>query len=143
MIRFVASSEYDLIDAQIMDALEKNCKATYKDIAEYVNLSIPRVYERIKKLEEKGFIKGYHAEIDFQRLGYAIHAFVLVRPDKYVGKMTEQLKQIECVHDLWLVSGEYDYLLEVYTKDANELNALVNDLYNMIGRTRTLLVMKH
>ena len=53
------------------------------------------------------------------------------------------LKEMECVHDLWVLSGEYHYMLEVYAKDISNLNNLAADLYARIGRTQTVLVMEH
>ena len=143
MMRYDISPETDSIDIKIIEELTKNSKITCKDLSDRVNLSIPRVYERTKKLEERGIIAGYHTEIDLKKLGYGIHAFILVKTDKYVGDMFHTLKEMEYVHDLWVLSGEYHYMLEVYVKDISNLNNLAADLYSRIGRTQTVLVMEH
>ena len=143
MMRYDISPETDSIDIKIIEELTKNSKITCKDLSDRVNLSIPRVYERTKKLEERGIIAGYHAEIDLKKLGYGIHAFILVKTDKYVEDMFHTLKEMEYVHDLWVLSGEYHYMLEVYVKDISNLNNLAADLYSRIGRTQTVLVMEH
>ena len=57
--------------------------------------------------------------------------------------MFHTLKEMEYVHDLWVLSGEYHYMLEVYVKDISNLNNLAADLYSRIGRTQTVLVMEH
>lgn len=143
MMRYDISPKTDSIDIKIIEELTKNSKITCKDLSDRVNLSIPRVYERTKKLEERGIIAGYHAEIDLKKLGYGIHAFILVKTDKYVGDMFHTLKEMEYVHDLWVLSGEYHYMLKVYVKDISNLNNLAADLYSRIGRTQTVLVMEH
>lgn len=79
MMRYDISPETDSIDIKIIEELAKNSKITCKDLSDRVNLSIPRVYERTKKLEERGIIAGYHAKIDLEKLGYEIHAFILVK----------------------------------------------------------------
>lgn len=66
MMRYDISPETDSIDIKIIEELTKNSKITCKDLSDRVNLSIPRVYERTKKLEERGIIAGYHAEIDLK-----------------------------------------------------------------------------
>ncbi|MEG1911180.1 MAG: Lrp/AsnC family transcriptional regulator [Cloacibacillus sp.] len=143
MIRYDISPDNDDIDNEIISELAKNCKITCKALSERVNISIPRIYERTKKLEEKGYIKGYHAEIDFKQLGYQVHTFVLIKTDKYVGAMLNELKKIDFVYDVWVVSGEYHYMLDVYTQNMDDLFSLLDYLYNNIGRTQTLFVMEH
>lgn len=143
MIRYDITPDTDSIDIKIIEELTKNSKITCKELSNRVNLSIPRVYERVKRLEERAVIEGYHAKVDLKKLGYGIHAFILVKTDKYVGDMFHTLKEMEYVHDLWVLSGEYHYMLEVYVKDIGNLNNLAADLYSRIGRTQTVLVMEH
>ncbi len=143
MIRYDISHDNDSVDCKIIEELVRNSKITCKLLSERINISVPRVYERIRRLEEKGLIKKYSAEIDFKQLGYSIRAFILIKTDKYVGSIRTELSDLDFVYDVWVVSGEFHYMLEVYTKSMDELSALAGNLYNNIGRTQTLFVMEH
>ncbi len=141
MIRYDITPDTDSIDIKIIEELTNNSKITCKELSDRVNLSIPRVYERVKRLEERAVIEGYHAKIDLKKLGYGIHAFILIKTDKYVGSMSAMLRETEYVYDLWVLSGECNYMLEVYVKEMDDLSRLANDLYSKIGRTHTFIVM--
>ena len=67
----------------------------------------------------------------------------MIKTDKYVGSIRTELSDLDFVYDVWVVSGEFHYMFEVYTKRMDELSALAGNLYNNIGRTQTLFVMEH
>lgn len=118
----------DKIDYKILQCLEENSRSTAKDISNEVNLSIPAVSERIRKLECSGTIEKYTLKINRKQLGYTLLAFVYVNIDyekniqaarKSIIAMPEVL---ECHH----MAGEYDYLLKVLLKDTEELEYFIS-----------------
>ena len=127
----------DEIDFKIVNALKDNARMSYKKLGEQVALSTPAVYERTKRLEEKGAILEYRTEIDYSKFGYGIHAFILLKEDNVFRKAPEFLTQLECVKNCWIVSGEYDYMIEVHIENNKELDAMIDELYLKIGRTST------
>jgi Lrp/AsnC family leucine-responsive transcriptional regulator len=132
--------ELDPIDHSILNILELDARASYTSIGQRVGLSTPSVIERVRKLEERGVIRGYRAEIDYCKAGFPIHAFIWIKQDKYYYGIPKQINDMEKVYSFWMVSGYYDYLLEVFLQDSNELNDLLEDLYR-IGRTYTMLIL--
>ncbi len=140
-MRKPSPSDMDEIDLKIIEELKNNCKISYKNLGEKVQMSTPTVYERTKKLEERGIIQGYQASINYAQLGYTIHALILVKVDNYTIGIPKFLDKIKEVHNFWIVSGEFSYVVEVYTQDIDELNALVDRLYHRIGRTTLMLIL--
>ncbi|MEG2185540.1 MAG: Lrp/AsnC family transcriptional regulator, partial [Cloacibacillus sp.] len=123
----------DEIDFKMAEILQHNSRISYKNLGETVGLSTPAVFERMRKLEEKGVIQGYNTDIDYCKLGYSIHAFILLSDDRCTDGTPKILDGMENIYQFWMVSGSYDYMLEVYLANNRELNDLLDELYK-IGR---------
>jgi len=130
----------DATDHKILEILRENARASYTSISQKVSLSTPAVLERIRRLEENGVILGYRTEVDNEKTGYPIHAFILIKQDKYIYGIPKILSGIEAISSFWMVSGEYDYLLEVFLETTSDLNDLLEELYK-IGRTYTMMCL--
>lgn len=137
----------DGIDAEILDKLQSNARSTQADIARGVGLAPSAVLERIRKLEARGVIRGYTADLDPHALNRPMLAFVAVRSaeapsDDVVARELARLEEVLEVHH---VAGEDCYLVKVRTKDAEALGLL---LRTTIGRipgvrsTRTTIVLE-
>lgn len=133
----------DEMDFKIANALRENARMSYKQLGETISLSTPAAYERTKKLEEREVILDYRAEVDYSKFGYGIHAFVLLKDDKMFGPGPDYLTNLEYVQNCWIVSGEYDYMIEVYVQNGDELDLIIHNLYGKIGRTYTLLIVRN
>lgn len=131
--------DLDETDLNILNVLERDARASYTSIGQKVGLSTPSVIERIRKLEDKGVIKGYKTEIDYCKAGFPIHVFICIKQDNYIHGIPKMINAMDNVSSFWMISGDHDYMLEVFLRDNNELNDLLDDLYK-IGRTRTMLV---
>jgi len=113
----------DSIDVQILDILQKEGRIQRNKIAEQVNLTIPAVSERMRKLEKKGIIEGYHAKINSAAIGKDVTAFVFVMTspsknyDEFVRRSREESDIIEC-HS---ITGEGSHLLKVQTDNTSAL----------------------
>ncbi|WP_306146243.1 Lrp/AsnC family transcriptional regulator [Roseibium sp. MMSF_3412] len=70
----------DEADAKIVDALIRDGRMSLKDLAAHAGLSSPGVSERIRRLQERGVIRGFSVEIDPKALGYSLQAIVRIRP---------------------------------------------------------------
>lgn len=113
--------ELDAIDEQIISILQKQGKMNNKEVANKIGLSVTPTFERIKRLERLGVIKGYHAEINRAYLGKELQVFCQVSLkshqldilDEFERSVVE-LKEVEsCYH----VAGSVDYTLLVGVKD--------------------------
>ncbi|HVY74928.1 MAG TPA: Lrp/AsnC family transcriptional regulator, partial [Puia sp.] len=88
--------ELDHISWSIISCLQENARASYADIGRTVGLSAPAVAERMLKLEEAGVINGYHIDLNYEKAGYALKAFITFLA--HSGKLAPFLKYIGQVH---------------------------------------------
>ena len=125
-------TEVDAVDRKILRLLATDGRSSYQAVADEVGLSRPAVMERLKRLEEAGYITGYGARVDRAKAGFPVTAFVAVRygTSDYVGdepRMRELEKQpgvLECHH----VAGEDCYILKVAAPDLESLQGLLRDI---------------
>lgn len=130
----------DSVDEKIIQLLQKNARISIKDIASQVFLSSPAVTARIERLEKIGIIRGYHAQIDPEALGYRIKAFVNLEMEP--SKKSEFYPYIETIPNVIecnCVTGDYAMLLQVEFWNTNELDHFVNELQRF-GKTKTQIV---
>ncbi len=111
----------DGIDREILKILETDAKTGAKSIAERLGLTKTPVYERIKRLEKEGFIKGYIAILDTDRIKPSITVFSFVSLEAQKGSfMDDFLLRIQALDEItacYVVGGEFDFLLKVTVKD--------------------------
>jgi Lrp/AsnC family transcriptional regulator, leucine-responsive regulatory protein len=137
----------DEIDTQITSILQINARETQADIARAVGLAPSAVLERIRKLEARGVIKGYGAQIDPRALGQGMLAFVAVRGSESASeeRVAQALAALPEVLEVHLVAGDDCYLIKIRSRDAEHLGLL---LRTKIGRiagvrsTRTTIVLE-
>ncbi|HHH85079.1 MAG TPA: Lrp/AsnC family transcriptional regulator [Candidatus Mcinerneyibacteriales bacterium] len=107
----------DRIDRQILNILQLNGRITNKAIAERIGLSTPAVLERIKKLENNGFIKGYKAILDPEKLGKKITAIMAITIDRKNMESLDKIRDaiISCkeIRSYYFTTGKYDFILNV------------------------------
>ena len=111
----------DRTDYKIIKALEHNGRASNALIAEQVNLSQSQCLRRIKRLEECGIIRGYRAQIDYEKMGYTVVAWTLVTISKDVPEardnVTRYLQEQEQAVSVFGVTGDVDLMVEIRAKD--------------------------
>ena len=134
----------DNIDAQILVILQNDGRIANAEIARQVGLAPSAVLERIRKLEERGVIRGYLADIDPQVLDFGLTAFVAVRTSE-CGLAEEALAAIPEVLEVHDVAGEDSYWLKIRTKDTEALGRLLREKIKPIPTvlgTRTTVVLE-
>ncbi|MCB1953663.1 MAG: Lrp/AsnC family transcriptional regulator, partial [Rhodocyclaceae bacterium] len=111
----------DKVDKKILSTLQDDARVTVAELSERVSLTSSPCWRRVKALEEAGFIRGYHAELDPRQLGYDVTAFVNVMLENHrldLGDSFEVavqgIPQVVACHN---VSGRYDFMLEVVAAD--------------------------
>lgn len=136
----------DTLDYKIIEMLSLNGRMTWAELASALNLSAPSTAERVKRLEEKGIIKGYSLRLNYQLLGYTVTAFVavtLMHP-KYIADFTAAVNNLSEIEECHHVAGDDDYLLKVRSKTTQDLDDFLNTklkLIKGISRTRTTIVL--
>ncbi len=122
----------DKVDEEIIKALIRNSRATYKEISKKIEISEVAVHKRIKKL--KSIIKAFTVLVDQKAFGKKTTALLLLRCE--VGKtreIAESLKNIQDVCEVYTTIGEYDIIAKVRTKDTQSLKQLVEKEISMIS----------
>ena len=124
-------SPLDGIDRKIVDALQRDGRASNVDLAGKVHLSAPQTLRRTRALEERGVIRGYSARVDPEALGYGVTAYVAVSiaGDQFarVREVERELAAYPQVLECHAVSGDHDYLLKVVAHDLKDLSQLLTD----------------
>lgn len=131
----------DRIGLKILAALQADARMPLSQIGRKVGLSAPAVGERMKKLEEAGVIKGYHARIAPEAVGRPVAAFISLttNPKNYkaVKQLAAEMHPVESCHH---ISGEASFVLQVRVKDLPALEAVVERL-SPFGQTHTAIVL--
>lgn len=117
----MAKIKIDATDRRLLAALQRDARLSSAQLAEGVSLSTSPCWRRVKRLEEAGVIRGYHANIDAQMLGYAVSAFVQVALEQkdtaHMQAFEVSITAFEQVIACHCVSGVFDYQLTVLATD--------------------------
>lgn len=131
--------QLDKTDLQILRILQENSKLTTKELAAHVSLSSTPVFERLKRLEQQGYIKKYVAVLDAEKLnrGFVVFCSVkLRRMNKDIAiEFTEMIRKVPEVTECYNVSGEMDYLLKIH---APNMKYYQEFLINVLGTIDSL-----
>ncbi|MDQ4143117.1 MAG: Lrp/AsnC family transcriptional regulator [Actinomycetota bacterium] len=119
----------DELDRLILGALEQNARLTYSDIGRRVGLAASSVHDRVRKLEKNGAIRGYRAEIDFDKVDLPITAFVslALRPTSPVD-IPAKISEFDLVESCYSVAGDNSYALIVRAPSTRALEELLDAL---------------
>lgn len=141
----LTSDEVDELDLRLLDALQRNARSTFAELGLLVGLRAPAVHDRVKRLEQRGFIRNYSAQLDAKRLGLNLTAFVscYTSPDCVYQEFTDALEKIPEVCEVHSVAGEETFICKVVTRSTQHLDELLARLKGMRGmaRTRTTIVL--
>ncbi|WP_445330519.1 Lrp/AsnC family transcriptional regulator [Streptomyces sp. GSL17-111] len=136
----------DAVDRQILGILQTDGRASVRAVSDRVHISRANAYARINRLVEDGVIRGFSARIDHERAGQGASAYVTLKIVQNTWRTVRaQLEQLPGATHIALVSGDFDVLLLVHTRDNRALRELVLTRIQAIPEvlsTRTLLVFE-
>lgn len=139
------TAELDDLDLQLLDALQRNARSTFAELGAIVGLKPPAVHDRVKRLEGRGFVRGYAAQLDGRRLGLELSALVscFTAPDCSYDEFTKTLAELPEVAEIHSVAGEESFVLKVMTRSTAHLDDLLTRLKAVKGmaRTKTTIVL--
>lgn len=135
----------DEIDAQVLALVQAQGRIKRSDVAEHIGLSVPAASERMRKLEERGVVTGYHATLDAKRVGFDVSAFVRIvstgseHYDAFITAVTAMPEVLE----LHSITGEGSHMVKVRVRNTGALEKLLARLQALPGvrGTQTSLVL--
>jgi DNA-binding Lrp family transcriptional regulator len=135
----------DAIDKKILRILQKNAKITNAKLSKEIGLSPAPTLERVRKLESKGIISGYHAKLDKSKIGLGVSTYVMVslkghnkkNLDSFIEKISDVDNIVECHH----ITGSGDFILKVVAKDIESYQKLMLEKVSEIEVTDSLQSM--
>jgi Lrp/AsnC family transcriptional regulator, leucine-responsive regulatory protein len=123
------SQELDHTDLVILDIIQRNPRVRHKDIAKLTHKSTSRIFDRVKRLEQEGYIKKIVAILDQKLIDKNLVAFALIKLKEHSKKTLlnfgGEIGELEEVMEAYHMSGECDFLLKVAVADMGEYNQFV------------------
>jgi Lrp/AsnC family transcriptional regulator, leucine-responsive regulatory protein len=132
----------DAIDQLLINALMEDSRRSLKALAQVSGLSAPSVSERLRRLEERGVLRGYTVEVDPRAFGYQLQAIVRIRP--LPGQLQEVERQIIAIPEFTecdKVTGEDCFIARLHVRSMEQLDTLL-DRINVLAETNTAIIKK-
>lgn len=121
----------DAIDRRILSELRDDGRITNVELARRVKISPPPCLRRVRALEEAGFIKGYHADLDARLLGYEVTVFVMVglstQADADLRAFEDQVRGWPIVRECYMLNGEIDFILKCVAHDLSSFQTFLTE----------------
>ena len=140
--------ELDSIDRRILAELQVDGRMTNVELARRADITAPPCLRRMRRLEESGVIRGYHADTDPQRLGWPITFFAIVGLDSQkeavLSAFERQVAEWPEVRECHMIRGGGDFLLRLVAQDTAHENQLTQRLTgaNSVSRVQTLQTIR-
>jgi Lrp/AsnC family leucine-responsive transcriptional regulator len=138
----------DETDIRILQLLQQNARLTNKEIGEKLNKSATRVYERIKRLQDQGYIKGYVAILDHKKIDLGMISLTQIQIKDHLHEnlshFVEEIIKFEEVLECYQVSGDYDFMLRIAVKDLTAYHDfLMNKVFKIVplGNVQSAFVL--
>jgi len=132
----------DKIDEHILQLLRQNGKLGSKEIAAEVGLSVTPTYERIRRLERRGFIKGYVAILDKRKLDKSLRVLCNVQLKSHAAEFLESFEseviKLEEVTSCFHIAGNFDYLLMIEVSDMDQYAGFLKEKLASIPHIATV-----
>ncbi|AHK44404.1 MULTISPECIES: Lrp/AsnC family transcriptional regulator [Ensifer] len=137
--------ELDAIDLKILRELQRDGRMTNVDLAQRVGISAPPCLRRVRKLEETGVIKGYHALLNAPALGFDLVGFCMVglkrQSEADLKAFAAATAEWQIVRQAWTVSGESDFLLHCVAENLTAFQDFVIEVLTANERVDTVRTM--
>jgi Lrp/AsnC family transcriptional regulator, leucine-responsive regulatory protein len=132
------------LDLQIVRLLAGEGRMSFTDLGKATGLSTSAVHQRVKRLEQRGVIRGYTTQVDYEQLDLPITAFIAIRPvdPGQPDDSPDRLRDITEIESCWSVAGDESYLLKVRVntpRHLEDLLARVRAAANVATRTTIVL----
>jgi Lrp/AsnC family transcriptional regulator, leucine-responsive regulatory protein len=138
----------DKSDKQILKLLQQDGRISNADLARKIGLSPPSMLQRVRKLEQSGFIKGYSTRLEAEKLGFNLHVIAMIslsmhqdQPiDQFIADILKVPEVLACYH----VSGDYDFMLRIVAKDMPDYERILKERLasiKVVGKIHSCFVL--
>ncbi len=114
-------AQLDEIDRRLLRELQDNGRITNVELAARVGLTAPPCLRRVRSLEEAGIIRGYHGDLDGQKLGFGITVFAMVslksQAESALREFEAAMRDLPEVREVHMLNGEIDFILKIVSRD--------------------------
>jgi len=142
-------SRLDPIDRMILAELQADGRMTNVELARRVGISAPPCLRRVRTLEDAGFIRGYHADVDARELGFEVQVFAMVglqsQAEVDLSAFEERCRNWSLVRECHMLNGEVDFILKCVAPDLSTFQSfLTEDLTSAenVASVKTSLVIR-
>jgi len=143
------SNRLDPIDRKILSELQADGRMTNVELARRVGISAPPCLRRVRALEDQGFVRGYHADINSRELGFEVQVFAMVglqsQAESDLRAFEERCLSWPLVRECHMLNGEVDFILKCVAPDLSTFQTfLTSDLLTAenVGSVKTSLVIR-
>ena len=145
----MSSTKLDLIDIRILAELQADGRMTNVELAKRVGISAPPCLRRVRTLEEQGFIRGYHADVNARELGFEVQVFAMVglvsQAEVDLSAFEAKCQEWPLVRECHMLNGEVDFVLKCVAPDLRTFqNFLTESLTSAenVASVKTSLVIR-
>ncbi|KGM48101.1 Lrp/AsnC family transcriptional regulator [Pseudooceanicola atlanticus] len=125
----MAGTRLDQIDRKILAELQADGRMTNVELAKRVGISAPPCLRRVRTLEESGYIKGYHAQVDSRELGFEVQVFAMVglvsQAESDLSAFEEKCRGWPLVRECHMLNGEVDFILKCVAPDLSTFQSFL------------------
>ena len=139
----------DAIDRRLLAELQDEGRVTNVDLAARVGLTAPPCLRRVRGLEDMGVIRGYHAELDGAKLGFAITVFAMVslksQAEEALRQFEDHMRALPEVRECHMLNGEIDFILKIVSKDLQSFQEFLTSKLTPapnVGSVKTSLTIR-
>lgn len=141
--------KFDAIDRMILAELQADGRMTNVELAKRVGISAPPCLRRVRTLEENGYIRGYHADVDARALGFEVQVFAMVgllsQAEVDLSAFEAKCQSWPLVRECHMLNGEVDFVLKCVAPDLSTFQSfLTEDLTSAenVASVKTSLVIR-
>ncbi|MDO6725960.1 Lrp/AsnC family transcriptional regulator [Cognatishimia sp. 1_MG-2023] len=145
----MSGTRLDPIDRKILAELQADGRMTNVELAKRVGISAPPCLRRVRTLEEAGYIRGYHADVDSRELGFEVQVFAMVglvsQAESDLSAFEDRCREWSLVRECHMLNGEVDFILKCVAPDLSTFQSfLTNDLLKAdnVASVKTSLVIR-
>ena len=145
----MAGAKLDDIDRKILAELQADGRMTNVELARRVGISAPPCLRRVRTLEELGYIRGYHADIDARELGFEVQVFAMVRlnsqSERDLSAFEALVQDWPLVRECHMLNGEIDFILKCVSPDLSTFQRFLTNALTAapnVASVKTSLVIR-